>query len=264
MRAQRSVLHLFFCVSLILLSGCAARTSAVNFPDSHIYGDYSIEYNEQNAVPIKSTYILEEDDEPASAKTGVNSLLSYDYVDKTTGFAFSSATGNVISHDGYILTNHHVVDKNPFQIQVMVGEGSKTAVTATIVADDPINDLAVIKINHTFTNIAHFGSADDIRINQTIYYWGYPFGLSRNSAGKCFHRGYISRLNVHNAFFSPLTRFYMGIRGAPGVSGSFIYGTNGRVVGTMQGYVAGGQHFVSIPVDQVTAFLSKNHIPYSN
>jgi S1-C subfamily serine protease len=256
-------MYLFFCVSVILISGCAATTSAVNFPDNRIYGDYGIEYNEQNAVPIKSTYILEEDDEPAPAKTGINSLLSYNFVDKVAGFAFSSATGNVISHDGYILTNHHVVDKNPFKIQVMVGVGNKTAATATIVADDPVNDLAVIKINHTFANIVHFGSADDIRINQTIYYWGYPFGLSRESAGKCFHRGFISQLNAHNAFFSPLTRFYMGIRGAHGVSGSAIYGTDGRAIGIMQGFVADGQHFVAIPVDQVTDFLTAKNMPFS-
>lgn len=264
MCTQKSALHLFFCVSLILLSCCADRNTAVNFPNNRIYGNYSIDYNQEVAVPIKTTYIFNEDDEPPPSRTDAPfSYLTYAFLDKTTGFSYSSATGDIISHNGYILTNHHVVNRDPYMIEVMVGPDSKIATPATIVADDPVNDLAVIKVNHTFTNIAHFGSADDIRINQSIYYWGYPYGLSRNSAGKCFHRGFISRLNAHVIFFSPLTRFFMGIRGAPGVSGSAIYGTDGRVIGIIQGYVAAGQHFVSIPVDQVINFLTTKNIPFS-
>ncbi len=265
MNAKRSTTCLFLFVCFALIIGCGASSSSVGFPDNHIRGDYSIDYSQKVAVPIKVTFKLDDDDDLSLPETdSTSTLLPYIFVDKIAGFAFSSATGNVISHDGLVLTNHHVVDENPFRIHVMVGEHSKIAAPASIVAVNEENDLAVIKINYPFSNIAHFGSADDIRINQTIYYWGYPYGLSQNSAGKCFHRGFISRLNVRNNFFSPLTRFYMGIRGAPGVSGSGIYTADGRIIGMMQGYVASGQHFVAIPVDQITEFLRLNKIPYSN
>lgn len=265
MRAKAYLTFLFVCFCL-LISACATRgTSAARFPGNQSRGEWSIDYNQKNAVPIKATFVV--DDKLPPVKFGANAFLPYQkIIDEVTGLAQSSATGIVISHNGLILTNYHVVNDNPKLIQVMVGPSSKTTAIAKIVAEDRTNDLAVIKVKRNFQNIAHFGSPDDIRINQTIYYWGYPYGLTSASAGKCFHRGYISRTNVHIAFFSKagLVRFYMGIRGIQGVSGSGIYNKDGRIIGVMQGYVASGLHFVAIPVNQVTEFLRKNHILFSD
>jgi len=83
-------------------------------------------------------------------------------------------SGVIVSKDGYILTNNHVV-READKVTVMLGENKKY--TAKVVGTDPQTDLAVIKINATDLPAATLGNSDDVRIGQWVIAVGNPFEL---------------------------------------------------------------------------------------
>lgn len=185
-----------------------------------------------------------------------------------TKIVTGSASGVILTHDGYILTNHHVTKTNPSKIEVVLRQGDdEIARSAELIAYSPFdatgNDLAVIKVNTHFDHVAHLGEVRQIYESAKVYNWGYPFSLSENALGRCYNLGHVSKTWITIPFFSKQRRFLMGIRGAGGVSGSGIFARDGRLVGIMQGHTGYGLYMVGIPIDQIRIFLDEYGIPYS-
>lgn len=88
-------------------------------------------------------------------------------------------SGTVISADGYILTNNHVIN-GANSVRAILYDGS--SYSATLVGDDPNNDLAVLKINlppgKTLTTIP-FGDSSKLEVGRRVLAIGNPFGLDR-------------------------------------------------------------------------------------
>src|SRR6516162_1267501 len=88
-------------------------------------------------------------------------------------------SGTIISADGYILTNYHVIE-NANQIRVTLWDG--TVLPATRVGEDPANDLAVLKINAPETTkltTIPFGDSSKLEVGRKVLAIGNPFGLDR-------------------------------------------------------------------------------------
>jgi serine protease Do len=86
-----------------------------------------------------------------------------------------SGSGIIISEDGYIITNNHVVENAS---TVNVGLFDKRTFTAKVVGTDPLTDLAVIKIDATDLPVSYLGDSDDIRVGQWVMAIGNPLSLS--------------------------------------------------------------------------------------
>jgi putative serine protease PepD len=88
-------------------------------------------------------------------------------------------SGFVLSTDGYILTNNHVVEvaANGGQIQAVFQDGKKAA--AKVVGRDPTTDIAVVKVNGV-SNLTpvELGRSDDLRVGQSVVAIGSPFELA--------------------------------------------------------------------------------------
>jgi serine protease Do len=86
----------------------------------------------------------------------------------------ASGSGVIISEDGYIVTNNHVVN-NADELNVTLS--NKKTYKAKVIGTDPAYDLAVIKIEAAGLPFLLYGNSDDLKIGQWVLAIGYPLNL---------------------------------------------------------------------------------------
>jgi serine protease Do len=86
-----------------------------------------------------------------------------------------SGSGILISDDGYIITNNHVVENAN---KVTVGLYDKRRFDATVIGTDPLTDLAVIKIDAKNLPLAYLGDSDELKVGQWVMAIGNPLSLA--------------------------------------------------------------------------------------
>ena len=99
-------------------------------------------------------------------------------------------SGVVISPDGYIVTNNHVVDG---AVDIRVTTSNRRVLKAKLVGTDPLTDLAVIKVNTTGLASAPWGDSKEVRPGQTVLAFGNPYGFRFTVT-----RGIVSAVNRAN------------------------------------------------------------------
>jgi len=149
-----------------------------------------------------------------------------------------SGSGFIISSDGYILTNYHVIEIAHYHnlpISVVLNDG--TTYDAEIVGFESNNDVAVIKIDATGLNPAIIGNSDNIRVGQTIYAVGNPFG----DLVYTMTDGIVSALDrVVSVEGKSISTFQFSAAVNRGNSGGPIYNTEGEVLGIVTAKVVRG------------------------
>jgi len=86
-----------------------------------------------------------------------------------------AGSGVIISNDGYIVTNNHVIDRAD-EIQVTLN--NKKTYTAKVIGTDPSTDLAVLKINEENLPYMQFGNSDQLKVGEWVLAVGNPFNLT--------------------------------------------------------------------------------------
>ncbi len=137
-------------------------------------------------------------------------------------------SGVIISPDGYIVTNNHVVD-GALQMRVMLND--RRVMTAKLVGVDKLTDLAVIKVDaHDLPSVA-WGDSAKLKPGQTVLAFGSPFGYFRNSVT----RGIVSAVNRENPYKDDARKpgGYIQTDAAinPGNSGGALVNAHGELVG---------------------------------
>ena len=84
-------------------------------------------------------------------------------------------SGVIISEDGYIVTNNHVIDKMD-EIEVVLND--KRSFTATVVGTDPSTDLALLKIEQDELSYLNYGNSDYLQLGQWVLAVGNPYNLT--------------------------------------------------------------------------------------
>ena len=141
-----------------------------------------------------------------------------------------SGSGFILSEDGYILTNYHVVedaDKGSLPVTVMLHDG--TSYEARIVGKEEVNDLAVLKIEATGLQAAVLGNSDEMQVGDEIYVVGNPLGELEFSMST----GHVSALNrsITTEGASDIPMFQLDAAVNHGNSGGPVYNARGEVVG---------------------------------
>ena len=136
-------------------------------------------------------------------------------------------SGVIISPDGYIVTNNHVVD-GATDIKVTLSD--RRILTAKLVGADPLTDLAVIKIDGTSLPNIPIGDSAALRPGQTVLAFGNPFGFRFTVT-----RGIVSALNRPNPYrddpHKPGQFIQTDAAINPGNSGGPLVNAHGEVVG---------------------------------
>ena len=140
-----------------------------------------------------------------------------------------SGSGVIMSNDGYIITNNHVVE-NATEIRVILND--KREYEATLIGTDPSTDLAVIKIEGSELPAIKFGNSDNVRIGQWVLAVGNPFELeSTVTAGIVSAKG--RNINLLRTKSNLAIESFIQTDAAvnPGNSGGALVNLKGELVG---------------------------------
>lgn len=145
-----------------------------------------------------------------------------------------SGTGFVISEDGYILTNYHVIEdayntNSPITVMFSSESGyDATEYTAEVIGFERNNDVAVIKIDATGLSAATLGSSSDLLVGDTVYAVGNPLGELTYSMTP----GIVSATDrVITTEEGRMNMFQISAAVNEGNSGGPVYNAYGQVVG---------------------------------
>lgn len=148
-------------------------------------------------------------------------------------------SGVIVSPDGYIVTNNHVVDG---AVDIHVTMSNRKIMTAKLIGRDPLTDLAVIKIDGHDLPSAPLGDSSKLRPGQTVLAFGNPYGFQFTVT-----RGIVSALNRPNP--DPENRRKPGgfiqtdAAINPGNSGGPLVDVRGEVIGINTFLISGSGSF---------------------
>tara|TARA_B110000093_G_scaffold101404_1_gene109002 strand:- start:828 stop:2252 length:1425 start_codon:yes stop_codon:yes gene_type:complete len=144
------------------------------------------------------------------------------------GKVASTGSGVIISADGYIVTNNHVI-ANADKIDVVLSSNKKSY-SAELIGADPSSDLALLKVQATDLKPITFSNSDDVQIGQWVLAVGNPFNLTSTvTAGIVSAKG--RNINIVNNQF-PIESFIQTDAAInPGNSGGALVNLEGDLVG---------------------------------
>lgn len=229
--------------------GLVKQISLNNYSDTAVYSANKIL---PSIVGIKIEYTI-----------NTNSIFG-----KATSNATASGSGIIISNDGYILTNNHVVSSTSSgsNSYYQISEATKITITlfndeteyeAKIVGQDEQTDLAVIKIDKTNLTPAEFADSDSVKVGEFAMAVGNPVGM--DSTVTC---GIVSAVNrkVTDSEGNTYTCIQTDAAINSGNSGGALVNSEGKVIGIntlkLSGTGIEGIGF-SIPINATTDITSQ-------
>ncbi len=139
----------------------------------------------------------------------------------------SSGSGVIVSPDGLIVTNHHVVEKSK-DIKVTLNDHREYK--AQIIGSDPSTDIALLKIEQTRLPFMVFGNSDSVRVGEWVLAVGNPFNLeSTVTAGIISAKG--RNINILTGTTSIESFLQTDAAVNPGNSGGALVNTAGELIG---------------------------------
>jgi len=141
-----------------------------------------------------------------------------------------SGSGVIISDDGYIATNNHVIDKAT-TIQVILND--KRSYRATLIGTDPQTDLALLKIEEAALPFLKFGNSDQVKVGEWVLAVGNPFNLTSTvTAGIVSAKGRnINLLRTRDNQYAIENFIQTDAAVNPGNSGGALVNMKGELVG---------------------------------
>lgn len=141
----------------------------------------------------------------------------------------ASGSGVIITDDGYIVTNNHVVDGAD---DINVTLSNKKTYKATIVGTDPSSDLAVIKVEGKGLPYLVYGNSDDTKLGQWVLAIGYPLTLDVTvTAGIVSAKSRSIGINDRQSNTAIESFIQTDAAVNPGNSGGALINTNGELIG---------------------------------
>jgi len=133
-------------------------------------------------------------------------------------------SGVIVSEDGFILTNHHVIEAAD-EIQVALPDGKTMA--AEVVGTDPDTDLAVLKVKHDQLPAISFARPDSLRVGDVVLAIGNPFGV-----GQAVTMGIVSGLGRSHLGINTFENYIQTDAAInPGNSGGALVDASGNLIG---------------------------------
>lgn len=137
--------------------------------------------------------------------------------------ATSLGSGFIISKDGYIITNHHVVDGAD---EIIVRLSDKRELKADVMGSDEFTDIALLKVDAKNLPVVELGDSTNLRVGEWVLAIGSPFGFDHSAtAGIVSAKG----RSLPRANYVPFIQTDVAIN--PGNSGGPLFNLDGKVIG---------------------------------
>jgi serine protease Do len=147
--------------------------------------------------------------------------------------SLSLGSGVIISADGYVVTNNHVIgeDVRATRTEITIALPDKREVRGKIIGTDPATDIALVKVGLTGLPVLPWGDSSQLKVGEWVLAIGSPFQLSQTvTAGIVSATG---RANVGFADYEDFIQTDAAIN--PGNSGGALINTHGELVGINTG-----------------------------
>ncbi len=171
--------------------------------------------------------------------------------------AEGSGSGVIISPNGYIVTNNHVIED---ATEIKVTTNDKKTYTAKLIGADPTTDLAVIKIEAEKLPTAYLANIEDVKIGEMVLAVGNPLGLNSTITQGIISAIGRGQLNLNNKLGgNQNVENYIQTDAAinPGNSGGGLYDLNGSLIGINTAIASRSGSFIgygfAVPIDLVKA-----------
>lgn len=188
-----------------------------------------------------------------SSIVGVTIQKNVSYYGQISTQDVGSGSGIILTEDGYILTNYHVID-GADAIFVCLQDGSEDA--ASIVGMDEQTDIAVLKIDAAGLTPVTIGSSSNVLVGETVYAIGNPLGEFLCSVTSGIISGLNRTVQIDNVTMS-LIQTDAAVN--PGNSGGGLFNSNGELIGIVNAKTSSldveGIGF-AIPVDSVEGVIA--------
>lgn len=198
--------------------------------------------NNASAAPVDFTYAAEKTVEAVvhvKVKMEVQGMYSRG-IDPLFDFFFGrptqprqpqyqegSGSGVIITHDGYIVTNNHVID-NASTVEVTLND--KRTFEAKVIGTDPSTDIALIKVEAEGLPTIPLGNSDNLRVGEWVLAVGNPFNLTSTvTAGIVSAKA--RNINILNSEMKIESFIQTDAAVNPGNSGGALVNTRGELVG---------------------------------
>lgn len=146
------------------------------------------------------------------------------------GPGIATGSGVIITQDGYIVTNNHVIDRAG---KVEITMNDKRTYIAEVIGTDKSTDLALLKIDATGLNFMSFGNSDEVKVGEWVVAVGNPMNLTSTvTAGIVSAKGRsIELLRSEDNLYAIENFIQTDAAINPGNSGGALVSTNGQLVG---------------------------------
>jgi len=244
---------------------CIVSLSLLNAKDG-VNFKYADE-NTQRKNPTSQSFILSYNNVLKEIRTSVVNISTKKTITAQRGyqnpFFFeqprvpqgTSGSGVIISKDGYIVTNNHVVD-GADEIKVNLADSKKSYI-AKLIGSDEKSDIAIIKIDADGLNAVTFYNSDNVRVGDVVFALGNPFGV-----GETITQGIVSatgRNGIGIVEYEDFIQTDASIN--PGNSGGALVNSAGHLIGINSAIISrsGGNDGIglAIPSNMVTSIASQ-------
>lgn len=186
-------------------------------------------------------------DIPAIAKAANGAIVTI--ITAVNDKPVAQGTGFLVSADGVILTNYHVIESG--NVAIVKFPDDTVFPVDGVLAADKVRDLAVIKIHGKAFRMLTLGNSDLIRVGEEVVAIGNPLGLELTVSN-----GILSGIRTSKQQGGKFLQTTAPI--SPGSSGGPLFNMEGKVVGITTLYLKGGENLnFAIPINDVKLLLQK-------
>lgn len=175
-------------------------------------------------VNISSTKVFKRDAYPFPEDPFFDLFRPFHDFDQKKWKEQSLGSGVIISEDGYIITNNHVVEKSE-DIRVILYD--KRSFKGKVIGSDPKTDIAIVKISAQKLPTVRWGNSDHLKVGEFVLAIGNPYGLSHTVTMGIISA--VGRANVGIADYEDFIQTDAAIN--PGNSGGPLVNINGELIG---------------------------------